>query len=695
MYIVNDDQWAKEMDGNLKRLRPLVIDLSHVLICQYFNCPPLADQPQQQPAAEDGDGAAPPAPAPAAPAQPVIPAFRDFIFNAVQRTRTPLNAMVTGLLLVQRLRDRNPNCVGTAVTPHRVMLAGIMLACKVLYDDTYSNRTWVHVSQGLFTLAEINRMEWEFLEYLHFDLVIPRAMWHAHLARLDGQITTLINSYPASGAGNPGPQPSLQAELNQSFRNEDTYVPPRPDQVDETGRVTLAHPAPQQQQLPQTAQPATGLESAGAVAAEEDSAHHDAARSLQRRPSRSAARHAAALADANQRRSAPVLAVPPSQPAEPARQTRSASPPSSDSSAHAPAPAPAPATHPRAPVASQYYQPPPPPAPQYQQQHAYAQLQRSASTGAAYSASAPPAAGAPVYHGQQHAHPATNVAAAAAASTANYYASRSSGPPAYPYGYAASAATGPVPSSSVGGPLPPRDQRWYGYPGSAPAAVAPASSASSKHPMYHPSLRQQQQQQQAAAAGHHHAVQNSMHLPPPPPPPMAYQSMPPPPQQPGAPQQQYQQAPGARYPYSSSMPEPHHAHTHAHPHAAGAESANRKRPLSPASHARQCSSNGTGTGPAYSADAYASHTASLARARTGAHTQQTGFPSMPADVAARSASVSVRRAASGASLRPPPPPLSKRGDSGTDLVSMPSQPVPAAVVGRDRGDRGGEAGYGV
>ncbi|ORZ32723.1 hypothetical protein BCR44DRAFT_1380315, partial [Catenaria anguillulae PL171] len=92
-----------------------------------------------------------------------------FIHNAVHRTRTPLNAMVAAVYLVRRLRDRNPNCAGTSITPHRVMLAAIMLACKLLYDDTYSNRTWVHVSQGIFSLEEINRMEWEFLSYIKFE----------------------------------------------------------------------------------------------------------------------------------------------------------------------------------------------------------------------------------------------------------------------------------------------------------------------------------------------------------------------------------------------------------------------------------------------------------------------------------------------------------------------------------------------
>ncbi|KAI9220874.1 hypothetical protein BC828DRAFT_336145, partial [Blastocladiella britannica] len=99
-----------------------------------------------------------------------IPVYRDFIYNAAYRTRTPLAALVLAVYFVRKLHDRHPLVAGTHVTPHRVMLAAILLACKILYDDTYSNRTWVHVSQRLFGLEEVNRMEWEMLTYLDFGL---------------------------------------------------------------------------------------------------------------------------------------------------------------------------------------------------------------------------------------------------------------------------------------------------------------------------------------------------------------------------------------------------------------------------------------------------------------------------------------------------------------------------------------------
>ena len=48
-----------------------------------------------------------------------------------------------------------------------------MLASKVVCDDTYSNKSWAVVGQGMFALREINQMEREMLGYLEWSLNIP------------------------------------------------------------------------------------------------------------------------------------------------------------------------------------------------------------------------------------------------------------------------------------------------------------------------------------------------------------------------------------------------------------------------------------------------------------------------------------------------------------------------------------------
>ena len=45
-----------------------------------------------------------------------------------------------------------------------------MIASKVICDDTYSNKSWSIVGQGMFALREINQMEREMCSYLEWQL---------------------------------------------------------------------------------------------------------------------------------------------------------------------------------------------------------------------------------------------------------------------------------------------------------------------------------------------------------------------------------------------------------------------------------------------------------------------------------------------------------------------------------------------
>lgn len=48
-----------------------------------------------------------------------------------------------------------------------------MIASKIICDDTYSNKSWCVVGQGLFSLKEINQMEREMCGYLEWSLNVP------------------------------------------------------------------------------------------------------------------------------------------------------------------------------------------------------------------------------------------------------------------------------------------------------------------------------------------------------------------------------------------------------------------------------------------------------------------------------------------------------------------------------------------
>ena len=60
---------------------------------------------------------------------------------------------------------------------HRLFISAFTTAPKVICDDTYSNKSWCIVAQGMFALREINQMEREMCSYLKWQLnVEPSAL---------------------------------------------------------------------------------------------------------------------------------------------------------------------------------------------------------------------------------------------------------------------------------------------------------------------------------------------------------------------------------------------------------------------------------------------------------------------------------------------------------------------------------------
>jgi len=46
----------------------------------------------------------------------------------------------------------------------------------VICDDTYSNKSWSIVAQGMFTLREINQMEREMCSYLDWEVTVDNSI---------------------------------------------------------------------------------------------------------------------------------------------------------------------------------------------------------------------------------------------------------------------------------------------------------------------------------------------------------------------------------------------------------------------------------------------------------------------------------------------------------------------------------------
>jgi hypothetical protein len=93
-----------------------------------------------------------------------------FIAYALYRTKLHSSVTFAALVLLQRLKARFPTARGSS--GHRLFITAFMIASKVICDDTYSNKSWSVVAQGMFSLREINQMECEMCSYLEWELTV-------------------------------------------------------------------------------------------------------------------------------------------------------------------------------------------------------------------------------------------------------------------------------------------------------------------------------------------------------------------------------------------------------------------------------------------------------------------------------------------------------------------------------------------
>jgi hypothetical protein len=71
-----------------------------------------------------------------------------------------------------------------------------MIASKVICDDTYSNKSWTIVAQGLFTLREINQMEREMCSYLDWELNVDSETMSRFERAVKKDFSQQQDSYP-------------------------------------------------------------------------------------------------------------------------------------------------------------------------------------------------------------------------------------------------------------------------------------------------------------------------------------------------------------------------------------------------------------------------------------------------------------------------------------------------------------------
>lgn len=85
-----------------------------------------------------------------------------------------------------------------------------MIASKVVCDDTYSNKSWAVVGQGMFQLREINQMEREMCGYLEWQLNIDYVELASFTEKTEMEF----------GAGVPNPHLPVSSSIAPSPANK-------------------------------------------------------------------------------------------------------------------------------------------------------------------------------------------------------------------------------------------------------------------------------------------------------------------------------------------------------------------------------------------------------------------------------------------------------------------------------------------
>ncbi|KZT09059.1 uncharacterized protein LAESUDRAFT_675644 [Laetiporus sulphureus 93-53] len=116
----------------------------------------------------------------------VSPAFVRFMQKVLETTQVSQSVIVLSLHYIYRMKARNRFTSGQPGSEYRVAIAALMMANKFVDDNTYTNKTWSEVS-GI-DLAEINKMEKEFLLGIDFGLYVDKSTYDSWLNLLQGLV---------------------------------------------------------------------------------------------------------------------------------------------------------------------------------------------------------------------------------------------------------------------------------------------------------------------------------------------------------------------------------------------------------------------------------------------------------------------------------------------------------------------------
>ncbi|CDH53740.1 cyclin-related 2 [Lichtheimia corymbifera JMRC:FSU:9682] len=180
-------------------------------------------------------------------------AFKKFSRQILHATQLSESVVMLSLKYIAMLLQRNPNIQGAEGSEYRLFTVALMLANKFLDDNTFTNKTWSDVS-GM-KVTDLNIMELEFLDVLHFGLFVKKdefERWKVALVNFKNQLHSVYQAQE---------QQQRQKMIEASLKSVGlSMLQPQEQGWPATSHDMARQSTPTQQQQQQQPQPQTSMQ---------------------------------------------------------------------------------------------------------------------------------------------------------------------------------------------------------------------------------------------------------------------------------------------------------------------------------------------------------------------------------------------------------------------------------------------------
>jgi len=111
--------------------------------------------------------------------------IEDYLFRIVKYTPCSKECFLLAMIYIDRLVQRTHFRL-TSFNVHRILITGVMIASKLVDDNTQTNRYYSHV--GGVAVQELNNLEIEFLCLLSYDLLSSSELFEQYQNQLEKHI---------------------------------------------------------------------------------------------------------------------------------------------------------------------------------------------------------------------------------------------------------------------------------------------------------------------------------------------------------------------------------------------------------------------------------------------------------------------------------------------------------------------------